>query len=101
MTPLTLYPQEIIQLQKGEVLVVRPVEPQPPEDANSWIERNMYWNFWKADGSGKDWPGTEGAIRSPFGPVGSEFWIVENDGHIEREYPDLIAIHEGATCKRV
>ena len=72
-----LYPEEIIQLQKGEVLVVRPIEPQPPKNTNSWIERNMYFNFWEADGSGKDWPGTEGAIRAPFGQVGSEFWVQE------------------------
>jgi len=95
MTPLTLYPQEIIQLQKGEVLIVRPVEPQLiGEIALTETADDFTWLFYDKEGFNQ-------FRKHPFGPVGSEIAIVGSELSEAFDIPDYIAIHEGTTCKRV
>jgi len=95
MTPLTLYPEEIIQLQKGEVLVVRPVEPQPVgEIASMETADDLTWLFYDKEGFNQ-------FRKHPFGPVGSEIAIVGSELSESFNIPDFIAIHEGTTAERL
>lgn len=95
MTPLTLHPNELQQalsLKPGETLTLaRPVEPQPvgvidyigvrAKDGLHGFKEDAHKHITLA--------------RSPFGPVGSEFFIVVDEGAGVTGYPDLHLIHKG------
>lgn len=87
MTPLVLSPEQVHQALTGKVTIARPMEPQPPDNAEM-VEfhqneqkgfeclNNKVWWFTAAH---EDmWPCShDEAIPCPFGPVGSEFWVQE------------------------
>lgn len=103
--------QHALTLEPGQTfLIAMPVEPQPVEGADSWTEANGYYQFWKADGSGKDWPSLpiEERTKSPYGKVGDEFSfdagtlkIDWQDGPVPAYIPDLALTLKSLSVKRV
>lgn len=95
MNSVELYQPEVtLLLQKKKILIARPVDPQPPEDAEM-VEFHQGENrgfeclndkvWWFTAAHGDMWPCShDEAISSPFGKVGDELYGQEEWGVVDK-----------------